>query len=80
MSNRQTIFFLGGLFLGLLILGMLYVSNFRNTFEGMDPVPPTDVSNNKVTAKNLVNNVMTMAGVNGAAPTPATSSNHVSAH
>ena len=79
MSNRQTIFFLGGLFLGLLILGMLYVSNFRNTFEGMDS-KPTDVSNNKVTAKNLVNNVMTMAGASSVSPTPATNSNHVSAH
>jgi len=34
MNNRQTIFFLASLFLGLLILGMLYVSNFKNTFEG----------------------------------------------
>jgi len=56
MDNRQTIMFLASLFLVFLILGMLYVSNFKNTFEGMTHTKTTDNSGNhhaSATASNM---------------------------
>jgi hypothetical protein len=35
MENRRTILFLGSLFLVILIVGMLYLSNFKTMLEGL---------------------------------------------
>jgi len=35
MENRRTILFLGSIFLVILIVGMLYLSNFKTMLEGL---------------------------------------------